>query len=169
MRNNFKSSLIEVLKSEGGYSDHPKDPGGATMRGITLSTYNSFTSGGKTKADLRNISDQEIQNIYLVGYWTRMHCDFLPSGVDYAVFDAVVNSGPSKAARWLQTVVDVEIDGIIGPKTIAAVNNNTPGEVVDLFCDIRLQFLRGLRTWDTFGNGWGRRVERVRFRALNMI
>ena len=169
MRKNFKSSLAKVLKSEGGFSDHPKDPGGATNKGITLRTYNYFTSGDKSKADLRNITDQEIQNIYLTGYWTKVHCDFLPSGVDYALFDAAVNSGPIRAARWLQIAVDTKVDGIIGLKTLSCVNDYTPGEIIDCMSDIRLRFLRGLRTWETFGNGWGKRVEKVRAIALSMI
>ena len=168
MRNNFKSSLTEVLKSEGKYSDHPKDPGGATMKGITLKTYNNFF-GDKTKADLKEITDKEIHDIYLAGYWTRCHCDYLPGGVDFCVFDAAVNSGPIRAAKWLQTAVDAKTDGIIGPKTLSAVNNYTPREIIDVFCDIRLRFLRGLRTWETFSSGWGKRVEKVRVISLEMI
>jgi len=169
MRVNFKSSLTEVLKSEGGYSDHPKDPGGATNKGITLRTYNYFTHKDKTKADLRNITDYEVQNIYLTGYWVKCHCDFLPSGVDYCLFDAAVNSGPTRATRWLQQAVDVKIDGIFGSKTMRSINGYTPGEIIEVFCDIRLRFLRGLKTWDDFGNGWGKRVERVKIFSLNIV
>ena len=169
MRKNFKSSLAEVLKSEGGFSDHPKDPGGATMKGVTLRTYQYFTSPDTTVADLREITDQEIHDIYLIGYWTKCHCDYLPAGVDFTVFDACVNSGVVRATRWLQQVVDVKIDGMLGPITLSAVNDFTPAEIINDFCDVRLRFLRGLRTWDTFGNGWGRRVQRVRVLSLNMI
>ena len=168
MRKNFKYALSEVLKSEGGYSDHPRDPGGATMKGITLITYNNFSNGGKTKADLREITDKEIHDIYLAGYWAKCHCDYLPAGVDFTVFDACVNSGVVRATRWLQQVVDVKIDGLFGPKTLSAVNSFTPCEIISVMCYIRLQFLRELKTWDDFGKGWGRRVLRVKAESLKM-
>lgn len=168
MKKNFKSALKHVLVHEGGWANHPKDPGGATMKGVTLITYRRHFGQKKTKDDLHNISDKELQQIYRSGYWNKCHCDELPAGVDYAVFDAAVNSGPGRGAKWLQAAVGAKQDGGIGPKTLARVAEHDPIKVTDDMCDQRLAFLHSLATWSTFGKGWGRRVEGVRAVALVM-
>src|SRR5690606_10887140 len=94
--------------------------------------------------------------------------DDLPSGVDYAVFDFSVNSGVSRAAKYLQALVGVAQDGVIGPKTLAAVAAYDPTKLVDRLCDRRMTFLRNLKTWNTFGRGWTSRVEGVRELAKRM-
>ncbi len=88
-----------MLKHEGGWADHPKDPGGATMKGVTLATYRRHFGKNKSKRALRNISDDDLGQIYRSGYWDKCRCDRLPSGVDYAVFDAAVNSGPGRSVK----------------------------------------------------------------------
>jgi lysozyme family protein len=88
--------------------------------------------------------------------------------VDYCVFDAAVNSGPGRAAKWLQSCVGVEPDGGIGPKTLAAVAAFDPKELVDDYAKRRLSFLSDLPTWGTFGKGWSRRVAEVRTAATTM-
>jgi lysozyme family protein len=93
----------------------------------------------------------------------------LPSGVDYAVFDAAINSGPGRAAKWLQTCVSVEPDGGIGPKTLAAVASFDSQQLVEDYSERRLSFLQALPTWPTFGKGWGRRVADVQAKAIGMI
>lgn len=168
MKRNFKDSLDHVLKHEGGWADHPKDPGGATMKGVTLDTYRRHFGKNKSKRALRNISDSELRQIYRSGYWDKCKCDKLPSGVDYAVFDAAVNSGPGRSAKWLQATVGAKQDGGIGPRTLARVKQQDAVEVTDMMCDRRLNFLRSLDTWKTFGKGWGRRVEAVRATAVAM-
>ena len=168
MKKNFKDSLDHVLKHEGGWADHPKDPGGATMKGVTLATYRRHFGENKSKRALRNISDNELGQIYRSGYWDKCRCDKLPSGVDYAVFDAAVNSGPGRSAKWLQATVGAKQDGGIGPRTLAKVKQQDAVEVADTMCDRRLNFLRSLDTWKTFGKGWGRRVEAVRATAVAM-
>ena len=168
MKRNFKKSLKHVLVHEGGWADHPKDPGGATMKGVTLATFRRFFGEDKTKEDLRKITDEELGQIYRSGYWDKCRCDELPSGVDYAVFDAAVNSGPGRSARWLQAAVGAKQDRGIGPKTLTKVEGHDPTQVIDLMCDRRLAFLRNLSTWTTFGKGWERRVEGVRSTATAM-
>lgn len=106
--------------------------------------------------------------IYQSGYWDKCHCDDLPVGVDYAVFDGAVNSGPGRSAKWLQAAVGAKQDGAIGPKTLAKVKEHDPADIVNAMCDRRLNFLRALSTWPTFGRGWGRRVEGVRDAALGI-
>jgi lysozyme family protein len=168
MEINFKNALNHVLVHEGGWSDHPMDPGGATMKGVTLITFRRHFGEGKTREDLRNISDGELEKIYGSGYWHKCHCNDLPSGIDYAVFDAAVNSGPGRSAKWLQASVGAEQDGSIGSETLAHVKEHAPIEVIDDICDLRLDFLRALSTWSDFGKGWEKRVEGVRSAASIM-
>jgi lysozyme family protein len=168
MRENFRPSLKHVLVHEGGWADHPKDPGGATMKGVTLAVYQRFFGAAKTKNDLRNISDAELEQIYRSGYWDKCQCDRLPAGVDYAVFDAAVNSGPGRGAQWLQAAVGATPDGSIGPKTLELVSAKEPVQIIQTMCSRRLAFLQGLSTWSTFGRGWQSRVEGVRTTAIAM-
>lgn len=168
MKRNFKKALTHVLIHEGGWADHPQDPGGATMRGVTLVTYRRHFGEDKSKDDLRNITDEQLAQIYRSGYWNKCCCDDLPAGVDYAVFDAAVNSGPGRSSKWLQTAVGAKQDGAIGPKTLFRIEERDPIQITDDMCDCRLAFLRGLSTWPTFGKGWERRVEGVRAAAIAM-
>ena len=168
MKSNFAKCLPEILKHEGGGADHPSDPGGATMKGITIGTYRQWKGRTVTKAELRAISDAEVAAIYKRNYWDKVRGDDLPAGLDLVAFDAAVNSGPSRGAKWLQTALGVAADGKIGPKTIAAAEAADAATAINLALDVRLSFLKGLRTWPTFGKGWGRRVDGVRKVALGM-
>ncbi|MDR4517666.1 MAG: peptidoglycan-binding protein [Nitrosomonas sp.] len=168
MKKNFQKALKLVLVHEGGWSDHPKDPGGATMKGITLAVYCRHFGADKGKKDLRNISDSELESIYFSDYWNKCKCDQLPAGIDYAVFDAAVNSGPGRSAKWLQAAVGAGQDGAIGDKTLAKVKDQDAVQVTNDMCDRRLSFLRSLSTWADFGRGWQRRVEGVRAAAVAM-
>lgn len=168
MKENFNDSLSRVFHHEGGWADHPKDPGGATMKGVTLKVYREHFGDGKSKDELRNISTQELEQIYRSGYWNKCKCDELPSGVDYAVFDSAVNSGPGRGAKWLQSAVGAKPDGGIGPNTLAKVKDHEPVQIVNSICDNRLSFLQSLDTWPTFGKGWQKRVEDLRATAVVM-
>ena len=168
MKSNFKASLAHVLVSEGGWADHPEDPGGPTMKGITLAVFKRHFGQDKKKDDLRNISDAQLAEIYASGYWEKCRCDDLPEGLDYTVFDGAVNSGPGRSAKWLQKAVGAKTDGSIGPKTLARVSESDPVLTIEHICDERLTFLKKLSTWSSFGKGWQRRVERVRATALVM-
>ena len=167
MRANFDHCLKLVLAHEGLWADHPKDPGGATMKGVTLATYRKYRPGA-TKAQLRAISDADLAMIYRAGYWNKVKGDDLPAGLDLVAFDAAVNSGPGRGARWLQEALGVNPDGVIGPKTIAAAKGAHKEAVIDRACSIRLNWLRTLPHWPTFGKGWSRRVEGARADAKAM-
>lgn len=167
MLGNFLSCLPVTLGYEGGWSDHPRDPGGATMKGITLAVYRQYRPGA-SKADLRAISDGEVEAIYRDGYWTPIRGDDLPAGVDLATFDFGVNSGVSRASRYLQSVVGVQADGKIGNVTVQAAKEADAKTVVKALCAKRLSFLHGLSTFGTFGKGWSRRVANVEARAVAM-
>ena len=159
MRANFDPSLRRVLQHEGGYVNDPRDPGGATNKGVTQAVYDDWrASTGKPKQSVRSITADEIGAIYRKLYWDKVRGDDLPAGVDYAVFDFAVNSGVNRAARFLQRVVGAAEDGAIGPKTIAAAKAVPAARIIDSISAERLHFLRGLGTFATFGNGWTRRV-----------
>jgi lysozyme family protein len=152
MKDNFPAALKAVLVHEGGYVNHPKDPGGATNKGVTQKTYdNSRRKWGYPTRSVRFITDAEIGVIYRIQYWDAVKGDELPSGVDYAVFDFAVNSGPARALKYLA-------------KSKGATHHNT----INNLMDIRLEFLRNLSTWPTFGKGWSARVKGVRAKALQM-
>lgn len=168
MKENFDNALKLVLVHEGGWSDHPRDPGGATMKGITLAVFQRHYGTNKTKDDLRNISDEQLKAIYRTDYWNKCLCDEIALGLDYAVFDAAVNSGPGRSAKWLQAAVGAPQDGAIGPVTLTNAAGKNTIDVINSACDRRLSFLRSLGTWSDFDKGWGRRVENVRASAIGM-
>lgn len=168
MKTNFDRCLSEVLQHEGGWADDPHDPGGATMRGITIGTFRAWKGRGVTKAELRAISDADLRAIYRQKYWDAVRGDYLPAGLDLVAFDAAVNSGVSRGAKWLQTALGVAADGKIGPATLAAARKAHPEAVIDRATSARLAWLRTLPTWGRFGKGWSRRVDSVHEEASAM-
>jgi lysozyme family protein len=160
----FERCLDKVLVHEGGYVNHPADPGGETNRGITKRVYDAFRQRkGQPLRSVRSITSGEVAEIYKANYWDLAKCDQLPAGVSYVVFDGAVNSGVSQSVKWLQRALGVTPDGIAGNATIAAVQNyGDMDRLVDAICDRRLSFLKALKTWKTFGKGWASRVASVR-------
>lgn len=162
MKANYEKCLAEVLKHEGGWSSHPKDPGGDTMKGVTQGTYDDWRKAqGLRHQSVRLITDAELQAIYRNKYWNKVRGDDLPGGVDLAVFDFAVNSGVSRSVRYLQRLLGVVDDGVSGPKTLQAIAGYKSDLAADL-CDRRLAFLQSLATWPTFGKGWAARVASVK-------
>lgn len=165
----FERSLVKVLRHEGGFVNHPRDPGGATNLGISL----RYARGRGSLFDLDGDGDVDVDDIRLItvataapayhqDFWLTVRADEIPAGLSHAVFDAAVNSGPARAIRWLQAAVHVTQDGLFGPKTLAAVRGvNDAASVAAAVCEVRLAYLRTLNTWNTFGGGWQSRVSRV--------
>ncbi|MDC9825687.1 glycoside hydrolase family 108 protein [Devosia sp. ZB163] len=168
MNASFARALASVLRHEGGYVNHSKDPGGPTNMGITLATFRKWVKREGTIADLKAITREQVAKVYRSVYWNAVRGDDLPAGVDYAVFDYAVNSGPSRAAKALQGVLGVAQDGVVGPITLAAVKAADPIKLIHSLCDQRMSFLKGLKTWETFGKGWSNRVEDVRDTAVQL-
>jgi lysozyme family protein len=162
----FPQALALTLNFEGGYSDHPLDPGGATQMGITRATLARYRGRPVSKAEVMALSRAEAAGIYRALFWDVIRGDELPAGVDAALFDYAVNSGPTRAIRHLQRVLHVREDGQPGPVTLHALAGADAGSVIQGLCDLRLGFVMGLRTWAVFGKGWGRRVKAIREASL---
>jgi lysozyme family protein len=170
MKNNYDIALQHVLKSEGLWSDNPKDPGGATMKGITFMIFKAWKKNPNlTKDDLKNISDEDVYNLYKQNYWDKIHGDDLPAGVDYAVFDSAVNMGVGRAAKLIQEAAGVTADGVLGPASLSAIQKADAKELIEKFTHLKEEFYRSLNTFPTFGVGWLRRVAEVKTTADAMI
>lgn len=176
MRVNFKDCLSETLKWEGGYSDHPKDPGGKTNFGVIQRVYNSYRRlKGNGPRDVKSITRSEVEDIYRSMYWDNVNGDSLPIGLDLVVFDFGVNSGPARSIKFLQKSLNrvdghaLKVDGLLGPATLDAATStpNVHALVTDI-CDSRLGWLHTLKTFGVFGKGWSSRVKGIKAKALDM-
>lgn len=164
----FAACLSLILAHEGGYVDHPSDPGGATNLGVTIGTLSDWLKRPATKAEVKALTPATVAPIYEARYWKAAHCHELPAGVDYMCFDLAVNSGVGRARKYLQRAAGVNDDGIIGPATMAAVKARKPMQLVDSISGLREAFYRGLPTFPTFGKGWMRRLSEVTAKAREM-
>ncbi|MDB5614089.1 MAG: hypothetical protein JWQ22_1742 [Devosia sp.] len=169
-RSRFDICLDAVLLHEGGYVNHPADPGGATNLGITHKTLARWRQVSPwwalPKSEVQALQRVEAARIYRSSYWDRIQGGQLPPGIDLALFDFAVNSGPDRAIRMLQAELDVAVDGQIGPLTLDAIGRRAAGGLINAFCDRRLAFLNRVSTFATFGKGWTNRVAAVRKAAL---
>ena len=168
MNKNFDKCLSMLLVHEGGYVNHPKDPAGMTNLGVTKKTYDNYYNTDIDEQEMRELSKADVEPIYKDQYWLKCHCQELPSGVDWAVFDYAVNAGPSRAAKALQRAVGALEDGIIGPQTLALVKQENRIDIIDEIAEYREDVYRSLGTFDTFGRGWLRRNEETKDQAINM-
>jgi lysozyme family protein len=168
VKENFDEALKAILHHEGNFVNHPKDPGGMTNLGVTKRVWEEWVGHEVDEKAMRALTPADVDTLYRRKYWDKIKGDELPAGVDYAVFDAAINSGPGRASKWLQTAVGAVPDGAIGPGTLAKVEAMEPAAIIEKYQVTRLAFLQSLPTWDTFGKGWGRRVTEVKDAALRM-
>jgi lysozyme family protein len=168
MKENWGAALAAVLHHEGGFVNHPLDPGGITNLGCTKATWEKWCGRPVTEAEMRALSPADVSPLYKEKYWDKVKGDELPAGVDYVVFDTAINSGPGRAAKLLQETIGTTPDGAIGPLTLRAVAAVPVADAINSFQDRRLVYLQTLPTWSTFGRGWARRVEEGRALALQM-
>lgn len=173
MKFNANEAIRRILKHEGGFVNHPRDPGGATNKGVTIGTLRRLGmdldgDGDVDIADLRQLTTDDAVKVYKTFYWDEVKADLLPSGVDYTVADFAVNSGPRRAAQYLQRVAGVKADGVIGPKTLEAVAKLDAEAVIRKVNAKRLAFMKRQETWPTFGRGWQRRVNDVLAYSLQL-
>ena len=169
MKSNYDKCLETILHHEGGYVNHPKDPGGETNLGVTKRVY---LEHGGTK-DMKELTVEDVAPIYKKGYWDKMKGDELPGGLDLCVFDFGVNAGPGRAAKFLQSMIGTTVDGGIGPNTLAKVEEyireNGEHEAVNKYQEMRQRYYTELKTFDTFGRGWTIRVDETTKLALDII
>lgn len=165
----LRACLEQIWPFEGGYVDHPQDPGGATNIGITFDTLRRWRGRAITKADVRNLTKQEAAEIYEQRYWRPLNGERLRTGVDLAVLDFGINSGVSRAAKYTQAIAGVAQDGRIGPITLAALDKIPSREFIKTLCARRLSFVQSLAIWNTFGKGWSRRIAHMEATALSWV
>jgi lysozyme family protein len=169
MQSTYETCLSLLLVHEGGYTNHPSDPGGPTNFGITIEDYRRYVKVNATAADVRRMRLDEAKIIYREKYWDAQRCDELPAGVNYAVFDYGVNSGTGRSGKVLRRTLGLPVDSItVTDAVIAGGRAADPKILIAAICEERLRFLQALKTWPVFGTGWGRRVAEVKSTALKM-
>ena len=169
MEGNFETCLKLMLEHEGGYVNHKLDPGGRTNHGVTQRVWEEWVGHEVDEKQMRALTHEMVAPLYKRKYWDAVRADDLVAGVDYCVFDVAVNSGPGRAIKFLQSSVGVTADGGFGPATLAAVTKEDPTRLIEMYCAKRLEFLQSLKTFETFGKGWSRRVAEVKDKALKML
>ena len=169
MKRNFDECLAMLLSHEGGFVNHPKDPGGMTNLGVTKAVYDKYVGHESTEAEMRALTREDVAPIYKANYWDKAHCDDLPSGVDWFVFDWGVNAGMSRPVKAMQKVVGVVADGGVGPYTLRAIGAADSKMLVHKLHDARQSFYESLKTFETFGKGWTRRNSETLEQSLKMV
>lgn len=173
MRDNFDKCLVEVLKHEGGFVNHPADPGGMTNLGVTKATYESWVGHPVSEQVMRSLNTSHVRALYYIRYWKPVKGDDLPHGLDLCVFDFGVNAGPRRAVKYLQLMVGAKPDGAFGPITLRQIQQYLSAHghehAVQRYQDMRESYYKKLPTFKTFGRGWLRRVASVRMAALLQI
>ena len=147
--------------AEGGYVNHPRDPGGPTNHGVTQATLSDWYGRKASTQDVRNLLKSTAHEIFRENYWDPAQCSRVPVGLDYALFDFAINSGVSRAVKELQKVLGVTADGIVGLQTLNAIDHTDLPSLIERYCAARLAFMKRLKTWPTFKNGWKTRVDNV--------
>ena len=166
----FEDCLARILKHEGGYVNDPLDSGGRTNLGVTQRVWEEFVGHPVTETDMKALTPEKIAPMYKLKYWNPSYCEVLPKGLDYVVFDFAVNAGTGRSVKTLQQAIGCVADGVIGPKTMAAINDANPKDLIAKFSDARADFYQGIvaRKPDQarFIKGWLNRVEDARKLAL---
>ena len=169
MKENFEECLAHILRSEGGYVNHPQDPGGETNLGVTRRVWQDWVKRELHDDEMRHLTPELVGPLYKARYWDAVHGDVLPAGLDLCVFDCAVNAGVSRAARFLQHAVGAVEDGVLGPKTLALIQEKNPTALISDFCAQREMHYKSLPTFATFGKGWMARLDRVEDESRGMV
>jgi lysozyme family protein len=165
---NIEACLAFVFREEGGFTDDPLDPGGATNLGITLNELSAWRHAAVTVQQVKDLTKDEATAIYRANYWNVVQGDALPAGIELMVVDAGVNIGTPRAARFLQQIVGADVDGHIGPLTIAATVAAEARTVIDRYAAMRTSFYESLPTFNHFGAGWLGRTNRAKALAYQL-
>jgi lysozyme family protein len=169
MKENFDEALKAILKHEGGFVNHPKDPGGMTNLGVTKKVWEEWVGRPVDEKAMRALTPETVAPMYKKKYWDAVKADEMPDGLDYLMFDFAVNAGPGRAIKTMQKAIGATPDGAIGPKTMAALKAANQSELVAKFSAEKEAFYRSLPTFATFGKGWLRRVAEAKTHAETML
>ena len=169
MKENFEKSLELVLAHEGGYVNHPSDPGGKTNLGVTQRVWEDYVGHKVDEQTMRNLTKELVAPLYKSRYWDAVHGDQLPSGADYLAFDFAVNAGAFRSIKTIQRALNITADGIIGPVTVKAIQDTNAEEFIDNFTDAKESFYKGLANFQTFGRGWFNRSAKSKKAAEGML
>lgn len=169
MKENFSQSLKAVLLHEGGFVNHPKDPGGMTNLGVTKRVWEAWIGKAVGEKEMRALTPAMVAPLYKKQYWDAVRGDDLPSGLDYLMFDFAVNAGPARAIRTMQKAIGTRPDGVIGPKTMATLKAADPNDLIAKFSMEKELFYKALPTFATFGRGWLRRVDEAKSHAVTLL
>jgi len=169
MKENFEKSLELVLQHEGGYINHPSDPGGMTNLGVTQRVWEDYVGHKVDEATMRSLTKEMVSPLYRKQYWDAVHGDQLPSGADYLAFDFSVNAGAFRCIKTIQRALKITADGIIGPVTVKAIQDTNAEEFINNFTDAKESFYKSLANFPTFGRGWFNRVAESKRIAEGMI
>ena len=167
MTSNFKECLDLVLKSEGGWVNHPQDPGGETNLGVTKRVWEEYV--GHPVKTIKNLTKDDVAPLYEQKYWRPCYCEVLPRGLDFVVFSMGVNAGPGRSVKLLQQSIGCVPDGIIGPRTRELISSSNGATLIAKFSETRRQYYASLKLFPVFGKGWLNRVDHEEAEALNMV
>jgi lysozyme family protein len=166
MTSNFKECLDLVLKSEGGWVNHPSDPGGETNLGVTKRVWIEYV--GHPVESLKKLTKEDVAPLYELKYWRPCYCEVLPRGLDFVVFSMGVNAGPGRSVKLLQSAIGCVPDGVIGPRTRELISSSNGADIIKKFSTVRREYYQSLKTFPIFGKGWLARVDREEQEALDM-
>ena len=169
MISNWDKAFKQIIKSEGGFVNHPSDPGGMTNLGCTKKVWEEWVGHQVSEQDMRDLTSEKVAPLYKNRYWDRVKGDDLPTGLDYLLFDMAINAGPGRATKLLQTALGTIPDGAIGPNTMKLLHNANSEELIQKFSDEKEKFYKSLPTFPTFGKGWLNRITEVKTVATEMI
>jgi lysozyme family protein len=167
MNSNFQECLDLVLKSEGGWVNHPSDPGGETNLGVTRRVWEEYV--GHPVKTMKNLTKDDVAPLYKLKYWKPCYAEVLPRGLDFVVFSMGVNAGSGRSVKLLQSSIGSVPDGIIGPTTRRLISNSNTATLISKFSNTRREYYKSLKTFPIFGKGWLARVDREEKEALDMI
>ena len=169
MQNNFERSLALVLQHEGGYVNHPSDPGGRTNLGVTQRVWEQYVGHPVDEAEMRSLTREMVAPLYKKNYWDAVCGDVIPAGSDYLLFDFAVNAGSFRCVKTIQRALNITADGVIGPVTVKAIQDTNAEDFINNFSAAKESFYRSLTTFPTFGKGWLNRVAEGKKAAEGML
>ena len=164
--NNFKECLDLMLKSEGGWVNHKKDPGGETNLGVTKAVWEEWV--GHPVKTMKNLTKDDVAPLYELKYWKPTYAEVLPRGLDFLCFSMGVNAGAGRSVKLLQSAIGCLPDGIIGPKTRELISASNSANLISKFSETRREYYKSLKLFPVFGKGWLSRCDHEEATALNM-